>query len=96
MKKPKTFIAGEISVADLANARHGCAWDGCEASTPFKGLDLPQGWRWLAVWTGPQLGPFAKGNHVDRDAVLCPLHWALLDSQLKDIGQRLDKTEGSA
>ncbi len=67
--------------------RHLCAWDGCAESY---GGDMPSNWRSLMVYWVPQ--PVMDFRAIaaetwDRDAVLCPEHVRVLDSQLKDIGR---------
>lgn len=99
MSKPKRMKAmvGMMSLADLAGARHRCAWKGCQANFAFK-EELPTGWRWLSLWYGPPgLAPWAAGCTEVRDAVLCPEHSAELHLELlEDIGQHLDEPKGSA
>lgn len=98
MKKPSVFLTGKMPVSELHKLNHACAWEGCKATTPMR-AELPRDWRWLLLYwdvtDGPP-NPFRGGVKLDRDAVLCPDHWRKLDGLLKDIGQRLRETEGSA
>jgi hypothetical protein len=81
-----------------------CAWAGCTADYEITG-HLPEGWHSMIVFhneTSPieitEYGPalVLEDMKMTRDAVLCPEHAAELESLLKDIGNRLRKTEGSA
>lgn len=95
----KAFKTARIPLAKLVQiSRHMCAWEGCMQSCSMAQSTLPPGWRWLALWSGPvTLKPWHPSCKQDRDAVLCPKHAQLLHYELlKDIGQRLDKTEGEA
>lgn len=62
-----------------------CAWTGCEEEC--SGHPLPEGWISLATYRkNAQLGILNfRTDDVIRDAVLCPLHAADLESWLKPI-----------
>lgn len=97
-KKLKRVHIGMMSLADISKiSSHLCAWEGCTASCAVTDR-LPRGWRWLALWAGPVAAPpWGDQCTQDRDAVLCPTHAAELHNVvLRDIGQHLHKTEGSA
>ena len=89
----KKFVTTKLRLSDLAKMRQACVWEGCEASTPID-KDLPPDWRWMIIGWWP-IGVFTW-DQAERDACLCGKHAALLESYLKDIGNRLKKTEGSA
>lgn len=100
MKPPKTYVTVEMPLSEFAKATgHMCAWDGCTATSRPIDAPLPPGWRWLVLFRDTKDTPtFHEMLAVaDRDAVLCPEHAGHLHNDLlKDIGQRLDKTEGNA
>ena len=94
----KKFETVSIPLGELLmKARHRCAWKGCSESLPDL-VELPSGWRWLALWWGPpNAPPWAPGTFEDRDAILCPKHASELHNEvLEDIGQRLGETKGRA
>jgi hypothetical protein len=75
---PPTQLTGRI-----------CAWRDCEAR--FAG-DMPAGWTNLILYWAPR--PILNAADIPardwlRDAVLCPEHTRLLDSQLKELGREV-------
>ena len=94
------YVTG-IPIRQFADIGNMCAWDGCRET--FKGHRMPYGWRSLLLFWSPSLGLANMLELLqppaiwDRDCVLCPKHADHLHNLvLKDIGQRLNKTEGSA
>jgi hypothetical protein len=81
-----------------------CAWRGCTASCDVD--KHPAGWRTLMVYGGDPLR--LVGGHAvidlhripketwDRDGVLCPQHATALEGLLKEIGNRLKGSAGTA
>jgi len=95
----KKIFEGRLSMAAFAAmTRHRCAWSGCTETTPID-PGLPPDWRWLVLWPDTAKAPTFEAILAvsERDCVLCPTHADMLHNEvLEDIGQRLDKTEGSA
>jgi len=60
----------------------------CYVRWPCAIGDLPAGWTNLVVYSGKLALNFADIAPTDllRDAVLCPEHTQMLESQLKDLG----------
>ena len=88
----------------MVKARMICAWAGCKADYKITGR-LPEGWHSMLVFhneTSPIVfttsGPALVLGELKqtRDSVLCPEHAAELEGLLKDIGNRLTQTKGSA
>jgi hypothetical protein len=92
-RKARVFERKMIPARELANAMCQCAWKGCEAACkPDSRGDVPSGWSVLLLTRSFR----HYANLLDirpseclRDAVLCPEHTRLLDSQLEDIGREL-------
>ena len=99
MTKAKTIHTASIPLVTLGKAGSICAWDGCKET--FRGDTMPKGWRSLQLFWAPfgvtNLMELSKPSNIwDRDCVLCPGHARQLDGLLKDIGNRLKETKGSA
>ena len=74
-----------IPIAELDAMPRGCVWHGC--SEHYQG-DMPRGWVSLTTYWAPQ--PIMNfmdipPQDVKRDAVLCPLHTAALETFLKAL-----------
>jgi hypothetical protein len=88
---PKRIFPAAVPI--LANV---CAWEGCRES--FRSDEMPEGWRSMQLFWAPLpvtnlMQLMRQPNIWDRDCCLCPQHARLLESYLKDIGNRLRKTE---
>lgn len=105
MSKHKETILALLSLEQLSRLQHVCVWKGCKATAPIDweqdGVNLPPGWKWMLVseQTVELDGSFSAAlRGADRDAVLCPEHWEVLNSCLKFIGhkQMHEPPKGSA
>jgi hypothetical protein len=99
-RKAMVVETKEMTPAEFLAMNSICAWDGCMATCDSKRgtVYLPDGWSALLLYWSKE----APRNIFDipasdmiRDAVLCPVHTALLDGQLKPLPNRL-LTRGEA
>ena len=95
-----------VSISELPRTMI-CAWRGCTASCAMD--KHPAGWRNLMVYGGnPSDTIRAVDGHAvlrldripretwDRDGVLCPQYATALEGLLKELGNRLKGSAGTA